>query len=290
MKTEERLEAALQRTLAEDALGATPPRLAESVRYAVFPGGARVRPRLCLAIAKACSNDDPQLAVATAVAVELLHCASLVHDDMPCFDGSPLRRGKPSVHVAHGQALALLTGDALIVHAFHSLAVAASAKPARLAAIIRVIGSGVGMPGGIVAGQAWECEPQVPLQAYQRAKTGGLFRAATMGGAAAAGADPEPWRQLGELIGEAYQVADDLLDTNGDPEVMGKPAGRDAALGKPNAVGERGQRETMGLLRRLVAAAEQSIPPCPGEGPLRELIAAEAEHFVHLALNCRAAA
>jgi geranylgeranyl diphosphate synthase type II len=290
MNTEERIESALQRTLSDERIGGTPPRLAEAIRYAVFPGGARVRPRLCLAIAEACSNDAPRLAEATASAVELLHCASLVHDDLPCFDGSPLRRGKPSVHVAYGRPLALLTGDALIVHAFQSLAAGAADRPERLAAILQSVGSGVGLPGGIVAGQAWECESKVPLEAYQRAKTGGLFRAATMGGAAAAGVDPEPWRRLGELIGEAYQVADDLLDANGDPEVMGKPAGRDAALGRPNAVGEKGQGKSTQWLRRLVADAMQSIPACPGEGPLRRLIGAEAEHFVRLALNCRAAA
>jgi geranylgeranyl diphosphate synthase type II len=290
MGIEERIETALQSALSEEMMGGSPPRLAEAVRHAVFPGGARVRPRLCLAIAKACSNDDPRLAEATATAVELLHCASLVHDDMPCFDGSPLRRGKPSVHAAFGQPLALLTGDALIVQAFQTLALAASASPGRLATVIRVIGSGVGMPGGIVAGQAWECEPKVPLRVYQRAKTGGLFRAATMGGAAAAGADPEQWRRLGDLIGEAYQVADDLLDANGDPEVMGKPAGCDAALGRPNAVGENGQRESALSLRRLVEEALEAIPSCPGEHPLRQLIAAESEHFVRLALSCRAAA
>jgi geranylgeranyl diphosphate synthase type II len=290
MKIEERIELGLQRALSDDLLGGTPPRLAEAVRYAVFPGGARVRPRLCLAIAEACSSDDPVLAQATATAVELLHCASLVHDDLPCFDGSHLRRGKPSVHVAYGRALALLAGDALIVHAYHSLSLAPLAYPERLAAVVGVVSSGVGMPGGIVAGQAWECEHETPLQAYQRAKTGGLFRAATMGGAAAAGFDPQPWRRLGDLIGEAYQVADDLLDANGDPEIMGKPAGRDAALGRPSSVGEKGQRESTLSLRSLVEDAVGAIPPCPGERALRHLIAAEAEHFVRLALDCRAAA
>lgn len=290
MNIDQRIESVLHDALSERSIGGTPPRLAEATRYAVFPGGARVRPRLCLAVAHACANDSPGIADATAAAIELLHCASLVHDDMPCFDGSSLRRGKPSVHVAYGQSLALLTGDALIVRAFHLLASASNERPERLGAVIRVLGGGVGMPLGIVAGQAWECEPEAPLQAYQRAKTGALFRAATMGGAAAAGVDPEPWRRLGELIGEAYQVADDLLDANGDPEQMGKPAGRDAALGRPNTVNENGQRESARFLRRLVRDAEDSIPPCPGEGALRGLIADEAEHFVQLALSCRAAA
>ena len=95
------------------------------LRYAVFPGGARIRPRLCLAVAQACGEDQPAVTDAAAAAIELLHCASLVHDDLPCFDDAPLRRGKPSVHRAFGERLAVLAGDALIVLAFETLARAA---------------------------------------------------------------------------------------------------------------------------------------------------------------------
>lgn len=285
-----RLEAALHEALSDGAIGDSPPRLVEAVRYAVFPGGARVRPRLCLAVATACRDTDPSLSNAAAAAIELLHCASLVHDDMPAFDGSSLRRGKASVHTRFGEALALLAGDALIVSAFQTLARGACQNPGRLAAVLSVISHGVGMPAGIVAGQAWECEQNVSLQEYQRAKTGALFAAATMGGAAAAGEDPKPWRMLGETIGEAYQVADDLLDANGDPEVMGKPAGRDDALDRPSAVRELGQQECGLTLRRLVEQAAESVPACPGQVSLRKLIELESEHFMQVALSCRAAA
>ena len=118
----QRIEQALSAALTGTELPGGPPRLAAAVRHAVIPGGARVRPRLCVAVALACGDDDPALTDATAAALELLHCASLVHDDLPCFDDSPLRRGVPSVHSAFGERLAVLAGDALIVLAFQLLA------------------------------------------------------------------------------------------------------------------------------------------------------------------------
>ena len=180
-----------------------PPLLANALRYTVFPGGARVRPTLCLAVAAASGNSDPVLAAGAAGAIELLHCASLVHDDLPCFDNARERRGKPSVHVAFGERIAVLAGDTLIVTAFESLALAAvrAASPERLSAVLGIVARGVGAPLGICAGQAWECEPTVDVSLYHRSKTGALFVAATCAGAAAAGADPAAWELLGERIG-----------------------------------------------------------------------------------------
>src|SRR3954470_14271010 len=132
-----------------------PPRLAEAMRHAVFPKGARIRPRLCLAVASACGDDQPRLADSAAAAIELLHCASLVHDDLPCFDDASTRRGKPSVHRAFGEPLAVLAGDALIVLAFQTLARGAVQAPDRLASLVMIVGQAVGAPSGIVAGQAW---------------------------------------------------------------------------------------------------------------------------------------
>ena len=149
-----RLESALEALLGENALQGTPPRLLQALRYAVFPGGARVRPRLSLAVAMACGDDQPALADATAAAIELLHCASLVHDDMPCFDAAAMRRGKPSVHAAFGEPLALLAGDGSIVRAFEALALAATDAPLRLPQLLKLLGASVGAPNGIVAGQA----------------------------------------------------------------------------------------------------------------------------------------
>ena len=106
-----------------------PPRLAAAIRYAVFPGGARIRPRLCLAIAAGCGEPQSPLAEATAASIELLHCASLVHDDLPCFDDAEFRRNRPSVHRAFDERIALLVGDALIVLAFQNVARAYAQHP-----------------------------------------------------------------------------------------------------------------------------------------------------------------
>lgn len=266
-----------------------PPRLAGAVWHAVFPGGARIRPRLTLAVATACGDDRPALAEGAAVAIELLHCASLVHDDLPCFDNADTRRGKPSVHKAWGEPLAVLAGDALIVLAFETLARAGAAVPARLAPLLGIVAAGVGMPGGIVAGQAWECEPALDLSDYHRAKTGVLFAAATSAGAAAAGHDPAPWRKLGERLGEAFQVADDLRDVACTADELGKPVGRDAVLGRRSAVAEFGVAGAIGRLQELVQEAIASVPECPGVVDLRALIGTETRRFLPRQLARRTA-
>ncbi len=280
-----RVETALEAAVARAETGAAPPLLAAAVRHAVFSGGARVRPLLCLAIAQACGDDDPALADAAATAIELLHCASLVHDDLPCFDNAATRRGRPSVHALYGAPLAVLAGDALIVLAFDSLARAAGASPARLPQLLTTIATGVGMPGGIVAGQAWESEPSPLVQAYHDAKTGALFVAATMSGAIAAGADPHPWRALGEKLGAAYQVADDLADAVLTEADLGKPTGQDQAHGRPSLVAEMGLEGAFQRLQGLVGEAVESIPPCQGADPLRELVRMQATRLApkHLA-------
>jgi geranylgeranyl diphosphate synthase type II len=280
METMTRIEQALQAAVATGEAAGCPPRLAAAMRHAVFPGGARIRPQLCLAVARGCGDNDPALADAAAVAIELMHCASLVHDDLPCFDDAPMRRGRPSVHAAFGERLAVLAGDALIVLAFQTLGLSGARSPQRLCRLIATIGRGVGMPFGIVAGQAWECEPRVALSDYQRAKTGALFAAATAAGAEAAGVDGETWRALGEWLGEAYQVADDLRDVLADPEVLGKPTGRDVALGRPSSAREQGLMGAIEHFDRLVACAIEAVPPCRGSAQLRQLVRAEAERLV----------
>ena len=259
---------------------AGPPRLADAMRYAVFPRGARIRPRLCLSVALACGDAMPAAADAAAAAIELLHAASLVHDDLPCFDDADLRRGKPSVHLAFGEPLAVLAGDALIMLAFQTLAWNAAQIGQVLAPLLLIIADSVGMPGGIVAGQAWECEPEVELAPYQRAKTGALFAAASMAGAAAAGSDPEAWRAFGIRLGEAYQVADDLRDAVCDPREMGKPQGQDIVCDRPSAVRRLGLEGTLQLLDELTADAAASIPDCPGAVQLRALIRSESRRLL----------
>lgn len=275
-----RIEKALETAL--DAAGGegAPPRLAAAMRYAVFPGGARIRPRLALSVARACGDGDPAAADAAAAAIELLHCASLVHDDLPCFDDADFRRSKPTVHVAYGEPLAVLCGDALIVLAFETVARGAAANPARLASLVLTVGGAVGMPGGIAAGQAWECEPMVDLAEYHRAKTGVLFAAAAMAGAAAAGHEPAPWRVFGARLGEAFQVADDIRDAACTAAEIGKPVGQDATLGRRSAVLDLGLAGAMDRLDRLIEEALAAVPACPGATELKAIVRKQARGFL----------
>jgi geranylgeranyl diphosphate synthase type II len=276
MEAGERIENALELAVQRTEAGNGPPKLAAAIRHAVFPGGARVRPHLTLAVAKACGDDAPEITDAAGAAIELLHCASLVHDDLPCFDDADTRRGRPSVHALFSAPVALLAGDALIVLAFETLARSAAEAPHRLAPLIAAIAGGVGAPYGITAGQAWESEPNPDPEQYRCAKTGALFVAATVCGALSSGGDPNRWRALGHRLGEAYQVADDLLDAASSGDTGGKPVGRDVALGRPNAVAELGISGAVGRLEMLIHEAVESIPPSQGSKTLRDLVRAQA--------------
>lgn len=280
MELKERIEQALSEALRTHRGGSCPPGLDAAVHHAVFPGGARIRPQICLAVAEACGEDQPAVTDAAAASIELLHCASLVHDDLPCFDDSPLRRGCSSVHHAFGERLAVLAGDALIVLAFQVLAQGLGRAPDRLPALLSIVSRCCGMPSGIVAGQAWECEDDVVLADYQQSKTGSLFAAATMAGAAATGADSRPWRVLGERIGNAYQVVDDILDVAGDADKLGKPLGQDEARQRPSYAREMGLEGARSHFDALMAGIVEEIPPCPGANRLKARVVAEARRFL----------
>lgn len=263
--------------------GPVPARLSSALNYATSPGGARIRPTILLSVAMACGDDRPQMADAAAAALELIHCASLVHDDLPCFDDADMRRGKPSVHRAYSQPLAVLTGDSLIVLAFEILARAGREDAQRAAQLVLTLAQRTGMPGGICAGQGWESESAVDLSAYHQAKTGALFIAATQMGAVAAGQEPEPWFELGARIGEAFQVADDLRDALYDAETLGKPAGQDDLHGRPNAVSQLGVKGAVSRLKDILGGAIASIPSCPGEAQLAQMVTAYAERVTPVA-------
>ena len=270
-----RIERALTQALARGDHPGCPPKLVAAMRHAVFPRGARIRPRLAHAVAAACGEDAPVVTDAAGAAIELLHCASLVHDDLPCFDDADIRRGQPSVHAAFGAPLAVLAGDALIVLAFQTLATGAATQPLRLGALIGTIGASVGVPCGIAAGQAWECEESADLAQYQREKTGALFAAATIAGAASAGVECEPWRAVGMWLGEAFQVADDILDATASREALGKPVGQDQTHARPSAVTRLGLEGAIDRLGVLAEAAVESVPPCRGRSALRSHIRSE---------------
>lgn len=267
-----RIDDALARALGAPRLAGSPPHLASAVRHAVFPGGGRVRPLLTLAAARACGEDDPELALAGAAAVELVHCASLVHDDLPVFDDAALRRGRATVHVLFGEPVALLAGDALIVHAFEAIAEEGDRHPRRALAMTRALVDGLGMPGGIIGGQAWECEPRIDRRAYQRAKTGALFRAALQLGALAAGSPAEPWAPVGDHLGLAYQIADDLQDLLGAPG--DKPVGQDLRHGRPNAARELGVEGAVAALRQELELAVAALPEPVDAEPMVRLLEA----------------
>lgn len=288
MSVSARIERALETSFVRSEGAGHPATLASAMRYAVFPSGARIRPRLTLAVAVACGEDEPALVDSAASAIELIHCASLVHDDLPCFDDAETRRGKPSVHRTFDERIAVLAGDGLIVMAFQTLA-QASTKPQRISALVTILARAVGAPTGIIAGQAWECEPVADLAVYHRQKTGALFAGAAMIGAAACGAEPAPWRALGEALGQAYQAADDIGDAGSDEEALGKPVGRDEAFGRPSLVAEYGMA---GALLRFDALVEETIaliPACPGASDLQALISIESRRLLPKHLSQRAA-
>ncbi|MEO0751774.1 MAG: polyprenyl synthetase family protein [Pseudomonadota bacterium] len=275
-----RIDCAVSSALQGGQGGAAPRQLAEALGYACLPGGARIRPTILLSVAMACGDDAPMLTDAAAASLEFIHCASLVHDDLPCFDDADLRRGKPSVHKAFSEPLAVLTGDSLIIMAFETLARAMPHGPERVAQLVLALSERSGMPNGICAGQGWESEAEIDLGAYHRSKTGALFIAATQMGAISAGYEPEPWYDLGALIGEAFQVADDLRDALLDEDTLGKPAGQDDLHGRPNAVAQLGVKGAFTHLSDILGGAIASIPSCPGEAALAKIVSLQAERIM----------
>jgi geranylgeranyl diphosphate synthase type II len=237
-----------------------------------------------MAVAAACGDDAPELTNAAAVALELMHCASLVHDDMPAFDDADTRRGRPTVHKAFSEPLALLAGDGLIVMAYRVMLQVASPHSDRRLVLLDNLTQGVGLPDGIVAGQAWECETSADLGQYQRAKTGALFVSATRAGALSCGHSPEPWAPLGAYLGEAYQVADDIRDVIADAASLGKPVGQDALHVRPSSAQALGLEGAIAYFDRLIDQAAASIPACSYRDMLCQLVQHEAERLVPKAL------
>ncbi len=238
-----------------------PVRLHRAMREAVA-GGKRQRSRLALAVGRALGLDVAQV-MPLACALELVHAASLVHDDLPAFDDAPMRRGRPSCHAAHGEPAAILCGDALLAHAF--VTIARGPRPAELVALL---GEAVGSELGIIGGQAMELEASVDLRAYHAAKTAALYRLAAEGPACIAGVRRDGFRAFGETIGLFAQLADDLIDVSGDAAIAareGKPVGRDLTLGRPNVALSLGldgaQNEARLLAARVLAIADELGAP-----------------------------
>lgn len=232
-----RVDAALARALPDP--GSPPLRLHAAMRHAVLLGGKRMRPLLAYAAGTAFGANEESLD-APAVAVELVHAYSLVHDDLPAMDDDALRRGQPTVHVAFDEATAILAGDALQSQAFAVIANAALPDAARAALCAELASAAAGM----CAGQALDIDATGQAGAFDLGslerlhalKTGALLRASLRLGAIAAGADASSRAALDRFanaLGLAFQVRDDLLDVEGESATLGKTAGKDAAQAKP---------------------------------------------------------
>ncbi|MFA5755826.1 MAG: polyprenyl synthetase family protein [Smithellaceae bacterium] len=277
MKHEDFLEAYLKdrRNIVEEALdrylpaGDQEPReLHAAMRYSVFAGGKRIRPILCMASAEACGGDlAPVMPVACAL--ELIHTYSLIHDDLPSMDNDDFRRGKPTSHKVFGEAAAILAGDALLTEAFALLSRAEKVRLAaeRRLAVIQEIALAAGA-AGMVGGQALDIrtdkeDPDIEaLTDMHRRKTGALIMAAVKTGALIAGADerkPSALTGYANRIGVAFQIADDILNVEGDERLMGKRTGSDAARGKITYASLLGLEAAKARLADEVGAAAACI-------------------------------
>ncbi|WP_240096978.1 polyprenyl synthetase family protein [Thermomonas flagellata] len=264
-----RVEASLDAALPRPE--ASPARLHAAMRHGVQGGGKRIRPLLVYATGTALGADEPTLDAAAA-AVELVHCYSLIHDDLPAMDDDVLRRGQPTVHVAFDEATAILAGDALQALAFELLAGAAlpaERRVAMLAELAHAAGA-----AGMCGGQALDMQASgqqlelAALEILHARKTGALLRAAVRLGALAAGADAGTRAALdryADALGLAFQIRDDLLDVEGDPAVLGKTAGKDAAQAKATFPGLLGRDASRARLATLAVQMQEALQALPGE-------------------------
>ncbi len=278
-----RVEVLLERRL-QASSARVPPRLHEAMRYALLGGGKRLRPILCLAFADAVaasSNGGGGLADDAACALEYVHTYSLIHDDLPSMDDDDLRRGRPTTHKVFGEAMAILAGDALLTDAFALLAgeTADAAETAVRVALVRELSAAAGA-AGMVAGQVLDIAEDRPAEeAYlvrmHALKTGCLIRAACRMGVLAARGTPEQVRMAdayGAAVGLAFQIADDVLDATSTSEVLGKPAGADAAAGRHTFPAVFGLDRSLKMARARAAEAVEAVSPLEGRsGPLTAL-------------------
>ena len=271
---------------------ARPARLLEAMRYASLGGGKRLRPFLVVESA-ALFGTARQSALMVGAALECVHCYSLVHDDLPSMDDDELRRGRPTTHRAFDEATAVLAGDGLLTLAFDILARAETHADPKVrlqlvAALARAAGAG-GMVGGQMLDLAAEgrfdrAPPQLneqQIKTLQAMKTGALLRFACVAGAIlgrATGAHWDALERYGSALGQAFQIADDLLDTEGDPIALGKATGKDAAAHKATLVAVLGAQEARMRLEALVNEATAALSPF---GARADTLVAAARFVAH---------
>jgi farnesyl diphosphate synthase len=271
-QTAEDTETQLAKLLSDDLLPdeiARPKRLMEAIRYSTLGGGKRLRPFLVVE-SSAVFGVPRASALLVGAALECIHCYSLIHDDLPSMDNSDLRRGRPTLHKAYDDATAILAGDALLTLAFDIISRDEIHPDAKVRLLLtRALARASGI-GGMVGGQMLDLagegrfgdrEP-VDVARLQQMKTGALLRYGCIAGALLGQASPQQYQALddyGRALGEAFQIADDLLDVEGDAEALGKPAGADAALGKTTFVTQLGIDGAKQRVRDLLARADQAL-------------------------------
>jgi geranylgeranyl diphosphate synthase type II len=245
-----------------------PQSIHRAMRYSLFAGGKRIRPLLALAAAEAVCGDSGE-AVTAACSLELVHTYSLIHDDLPALDNDDLRRGRPTCHKVYGEAIAILTGDALLTLAFQVLA-QCRCNPQAKVSMIEELSRAAGTVRGMIAGQVHdlEGERQQPtaelLERIHRAKTGALLRASVRIGALCANATRKQYEALsayGEHVGLAFQIVDDLLDVEQSSEALGKTAGKDAAQHKITFPAVYGVAESHRMAEEQLALAHAALDP-----------------------------
>jgi geranylgeranyl diphosphate synthase type II len=259
-----------------------PKRLHEAMRYAVFAGGKRVRPALVLITGEALDTPQKDL-LAGGAALEMIHTYSLVHDDLPAMDDDDLRRGRPTLHKAFDEALAILAGDGLLTLGMTVLAMqpkSASAEARCRAAWLvgEAIGSH-GMIGGQVDDMAaedhWGDNAAALLESIHRRKTGALLTACVRLAGVYSGAsedDDALLTEIGDAIGLLFQIGDDILDVEGSSSTLGKTAGKDAAVKKLTYPGLYGLEESKTMLRRTRDQALDLVRRLPREGYFPSLV------------------
>jgi farnesyl diphosphate synthase len=278
-RTAEDTEALLGRLLSDALLPdeiARPKRLIEAMRYSSLGGGKRLRPFLVVE-SSAVFGVPREAALLAGAALECIHCYSLIHDDLPAMDNSDLRRGRPTLHKVYDDATAILAGDALLTLAFDIITrdeihQDVGVRLALTRALARASGIG-GMAGGQMLdlageGRFGDREP-VDVARLQQMKTGALLRFGCIAGALLGQSAPKQYRALddyGRALGEAFQIADDLLDVEGDAAALGKPAGQDAALNKATFVTQLGIDGAKQRLRDLLATADAALSTFGSKG------------------------
>lgn len=256
--------------------------LEKAMRYSLFAGGKRLRPILALASAEAVGA-DPAVALPAACALEFIHTYSLIHDDLPAMDNDDWRRGKPTNHVVFGEAQAILAGDGLLTQAFYILATGPYPPSVGREQILAAIAEIAGAAGaeGMVGGQSADIRAQgksgdpETLYYIHTHKTGALLKASVRVGALLAGASSSVLSSLtlyGEKLGLAFQISDDVLDSTGDPRLLGKPVKNDAAKQKLTYVTLYGLEKARAEAKRLAEEAEAALVELgPAAEPLRYL-------------------